>query len=160
MMTRKILTIAAMALTMSACGPKAGQIFSEEWNTPYGTAPFSKIAEAEYAYYTGNATGRTIARSTNSGIVDTRNNPSRVKACDTANIRIVSTSAIFDRSGNADTFNQSFVFTEQSHRSSSRNHDINRNVISFSRNTAECTFKMVFRRANHRRHRSIGNIIL
>ena len=48
MMTRKILTIAAMALTMSACGPKAGQIFSEEWNTPYGTAPFSKIAVADY----------------------------------------------------------------------------------------------------------------
>ena len=48
MMTRKILTIAAMALTMSACGPKAGQIFSEEWNTPYGTAPFSKITVADY----------------------------------------------------------------------------------------------------------------
>ena len=48
MMTKKILTIAAMALTMSACGPKAGQIFSEEWNTPYGTAPFSKIAVADY----------------------------------------------------------------------------------------------------------------
>ena len=47
-MTRKILTIAAMALTMTACGPKAGKIFSEEWNTPYGTAPFSKITEADY----------------------------------------------------------------------------------------------------------------
>ena len=37
-----------MALTMTACGPKAGKIFSEEWNTPYGTAPFSKIREADY----------------------------------------------------------------------------------------------------------------
>ena len=37
-----------MALTMSACGPKAGQIFSETWDTPYGNAPFSKIQEADY----------------------------------------------------------------------------------------------------------------
>ena len=37
-----------MALTMTACGPKAGKIFSEEWNTPYGTAPFSKITVADY----------------------------------------------------------------------------------------------------------------
>ena len=37
-----------MALAMTACGPKAGKIFSEEWNTPYGTAPFSRIAEADY----------------------------------------------------------------------------------------------------------------
>jgi peptidyl-dipeptidase Dcp len=37
-----------MALTMTACGPKAGQIFSEDWNTPYGTAPFSRIQEADY----------------------------------------------------------------------------------------------------------------
>ena len=37
-----------MALTMTACGPKAGKIFSEDWNTPYGTAPFSKITEADY----------------------------------------------------------------------------------------------------------------
>ena len=37
-----------MALTMSACGPKAGQIFSEAWDTPYGNAPFSKIQEADY----------------------------------------------------------------------------------------------------------------
>ncbi len=33
---------------MTACGPKAGQIFSEDWNTPYGTAPFSRIQEADY----------------------------------------------------------------------------------------------------------------
>ena len=33
---------------MAACGPKAGKIFSEEWNTPYGTAPFSQITEADY----------------------------------------------------------------------------------------------------------------
>ena len=37
-----------MALTMTACGPKAGKIFSEDWNTPYGTAPFSRIQEADY----------------------------------------------------------------------------------------------------------------
>ena len=37
-----------MALTMTACGPKAGKIFSEEWNTPNGTAPFSRISEADY----------------------------------------------------------------------------------------------------------------
>ena len=37
-----------MALTVTACGPKAGKIFEEKWNTPYGTAPFSKITEADY----------------------------------------------------------------------------------------------------------------
>ncbi len=37
-----------MALAMTACGPKAGEIFNEEWNTPYGTAPFSRITEADY----------------------------------------------------------------------------------------------------------------
>ncbi len=37
-----------MALTMSACGPKAGQIFNKDWDTPYGTAPFSRITEADY----------------------------------------------------------------------------------------------------------------
>ena len=37
-----------MALTMTACGPKPGKIFEEKWNTPYGTAPFSKITEADY----------------------------------------------------------------------------------------------------------------
>ena len=43
-----ILLFAAMALTMTACGPKAGKIFSEEWDTPYGNAPFSQIQEADY----------------------------------------------------------------------------------------------------------------
>ena len=37
-----------MALTMTACGSKAGKIFEEKWNTPYGTAPFSKMTEADY----------------------------------------------------------------------------------------------------------------
>ena len=37
-----------MALTMTACGPKAGKIFEKEWDTPYGTAPFSRITEADY----------------------------------------------------------------------------------------------------------------
>ena len=45
---RKYAFFLAMALTMTACGPKAGKIFSEEWNTPYGTAPFSKITVADY----------------------------------------------------------------------------------------------------------------
>ena len=45
---RKYAFILMMATTMTACGPKAGQIFSEEWNTPYGTAPFSRIQEADY----------------------------------------------------------------------------------------------------------------
>jgi peptidyl-dipeptidase Dcp len=45
---RKILVFTAMALAMTACGPKAGKIFSEEWKTPYGTAPFSRITEADY----------------------------------------------------------------------------------------------------------------
>ena len=45
---RKYALILMMATTMTACGPKAGQIFSEDWNTPYGTAPFSKIAVADY----------------------------------------------------------------------------------------------------------------
>ena len=48
MKKNRILLFAAMAVTMTACGPKAGQIFSEEWNTPYGTAPFSRIQEADY----------------------------------------------------------------------------------------------------------------
>ena len=38
----------AMALAMTACGPKAGKIFSEDWNTPYGTAPFSRISVEDY----------------------------------------------------------------------------------------------------------------
>ena len=37
-----------MALAMTACGPKAGKIFSEDWNTPYGTAPFSRISVEDY----------------------------------------------------------------------------------------------------------------
>ena len=45
---RKYAFILMMATTMTACGPKAGQVFSEEWNTPYGTAPFSRIQEADY----------------------------------------------------------------------------------------------------------------
>ncbi len=48
MKKNRILLFASMALTMTACGPKAGQIFSEDWNTPYGTAPFSRIQEADY----------------------------------------------------------------------------------------------------------------
>ena len=38
----------AMTVALTACGPKAGKVFEEVWNTPYGTAPFSKIAEADY----------------------------------------------------------------------------------------------------------------
>ena len=45
---RKYALILMMATTMTACGPKAGKIFSEDWNTPYGTAPFSRITEADY----------------------------------------------------------------------------------------------------------------
>ena len=37
-----------MVMMTAACGPKAGKIFEEEWNTPYGTAPFSKIAVEDY----------------------------------------------------------------------------------------------------------------
>ena len=43
---KKVLLL--MAVMMTACGPKAGKIFDGEWNTPYGTAPFSRIAEADY----------------------------------------------------------------------------------------------------------------
>ena len=45
---RKYALILMMATTMTACGPKAGKVFSEDWNTPYGTAPFSRITEADY----------------------------------------------------------------------------------------------------------------
>jgi len=44
---KKILYF-TMALVVTACGPKAGEVFSGEWNTPYGTAPFSRITEADY----------------------------------------------------------------------------------------------------------------
>ena len=44
---KKILLF-AMAIAMTACGPKAGKVFDQEWKTPYGTAPFSKITEADY----------------------------------------------------------------------------------------------------------------
>ena len=47
-MKMKRILFFAMALAMTACGPKAGKIFKEEWNTPYGTAPFSQITEADY----------------------------------------------------------------------------------------------------------------
>ena len=36
----------ALAFSMTAC--KQQNIFFEEWNTPYGTAPFSQIKEADY----------------------------------------------------------------------------------------------------------------
>ena len=45
---KKTGILLAMALTMTACGPKAGQVFTETWDTPYGTAPFSKITVADY----------------------------------------------------------------------------------------------------------------
>ena len=45
---KKIGILVAMALTVTACGPKAGKIFEETWDTPFGTAPFSKITEADY----------------------------------------------------------------------------------------------------------------
>ena len=45
---KKTGLIFIMALTVTACGSKAGKIFEEKWNTPYGTAPFSKITEADY----------------------------------------------------------------------------------------------------------------
>ena len=45
---KKIGLLLIMALTMTACGSKAGKIFEEKWNTPYGTAPFSKMTEADY----------------------------------------------------------------------------------------------------------------
>lgn len=35
-------------MTMTACGQKGGNVFMEEWNTPYGTAPFDRITEADY----------------------------------------------------------------------------------------------------------------
>ena len=37
-----------MAMMAAACAPKPGEIFNEEWNTPYGTAPFGKIAVEDY----------------------------------------------------------------------------------------------------------------
>ncbi len=48
----KLLTIARLAglallLTMSACKSNTN-IFLQEWDTPYGTAPFSKITEDQY----------------------------------------------------------------------------------------------------------------
>ena len=46
---KKGFLFAAMALTMmTGCAPKAGDIFNEDWQTPYGTAPFSKITVADY----------------------------------------------------------------------------------------------------------------
>ena len=35
-------------LLMTACNPKPKNVFEQKWDTPYGTAPFSKIAEADY----------------------------------------------------------------------------------------------------------------
>ena len=35
-------------MMLAACAPKAGEIFNEEWDTPYGTAPFSRIAVTDY----------------------------------------------------------------------------------------------------------------
>ena len=37
-----------MAVLTTACAPKAGGIFNEDWQTPYGTAPFGRIAVADY----------------------------------------------------------------------------------------------------------------
>ena len=43
---KRVLIAALALLTMTACNPK--NPFLQEWNTPYGTAPFSKIKEADY----------------------------------------------------------------------------------------------------------------
>jgi peptidyl-dipeptidase Dcp len=43
---RKVLYILSAAVMMTACGEK--NIFLQEWDTPYGNAPFSKIETADY----------------------------------------------------------------------------------------------------------------
>ena len=44
---KKTLIITAAILTMTACNQKTN-IFQQQWDTPYGTAPFSLISEADY----------------------------------------------------------------------------------------------------------------
>ena len=47
-MKKTILIIAALTM-MTACGDKGQKnIFFQEWDTPYGTAPFSKISISDY----------------------------------------------------------------------------------------------------------------
>ena len=42
---KKILLAISLAVMVSSCGEN---VFFKEWNTPYGTAPFSQIKESDY----------------------------------------------------------------------------------------------------------------
>ncbi len=44
---KKVTLIFASLLMLTACNQRQNP-FLEEWNTPYGTAPFSQITEADY----------------------------------------------------------------------------------------------------------------
>ena len=48
--TFKIARLSSLALLMivSACDNKSNNIFLQEWDTPYGTAPFSQITIDQY----------------------------------------------------------------------------------------------------------------
>ena len=46
--TRFIARLCGLALLMTACNNPSENVFLQEWNTPYGTAPFSKITTEMY----------------------------------------------------------------------------------------------------------------
>ena len=43
---KQIIATISLLMALTACTDK--NPFVQEWNTPYGTAPFSKISEADY----------------------------------------------------------------------------------------------------------------
>ena len=45
---KKITLLLGAILLMTACNKSPKNIFEQDWNTPYGTAPFSRITEADY----------------------------------------------------------------------------------------------------------------
>ena len=46
-MKKTLVLIAAMAM-LTACNENPKSIFLQEWDTPYGTAPFSQITTDQY----------------------------------------------------------------------------------------------------------------
>ena len=81
---KKLLLVSLAIAMLSSCGPK--NPFLQEWNTPYGTAPFSKIQLSDYlpAFYEGIAQEEADIRA----IIDNPEVPT-----------FENTVAAFDRSG-------------------------------------------------------------